>query len=91
MWQQGQDGLKNESCLVYKRNSICKKPHLAARMQDLHARIIARESADASQDSFAYARDTLLDLFTRLDQYIVAMCVFLTVNLAHSVLSSPPC
>ncbi len=28
MWQQGQGGLKNESCLVCKRNSICKNPHI---------------------------------------------------------------
>jgi hypothetical protein len=63
---------------------------LAARMHDLHARIIARESADASQDAFTRSRDTRIDLFTCLDQYIVAMCVFLTANLVHSVLSSTP-
>ena len=63
---------------------------LAARMHDLHARIIARASADASQGSLTRSRDTLIDLFTCLDQYIVAMCVFLTANLAHSVLSSKP-
>jgi hypothetical protein len=63
---------------------------LAARMQDLHTRMRARQPADALQGSCAPSRETLLDLFTRLDQYIVAMCGFLAVNLAHSVLSSPP-
>jgi hypothetical protein len=63
---------------------------LAARMQDLHARLRARESVDASQGAYAHSHDTLLDLFTRLDEYIVAMCRFLAVNLALSVLSSSP-
>jgi hypothetical protein len=26
VWRQGQDGLKNESCLVCKRNTLGKKP-----------------------------------------------------------------
>jgi hypothetical protein len=63
---------------------------LAARMQDLHTRMRARQRADALQGSCAPSRETLLDLCTGLDQYIVAMCGGLAVNLVHSVLSSPP-
>ncbi len=29
VWQQGQGGLKNESCLVCKRNSLLNEPHIA--------------------------------------------------------------
>jgi hypothetical protein len=39
VWQQGQDRLKNEACLVCKRNSLGKKPqdvvHLA---QEAHVK-----------------------------------------------------
>src|SRR4029453_7167807 len=32
LWQQGQDGLKNESCLVCKRNSLPPKGHFATEL-----------------------------------------------------------
>jgi hypothetical protein len=60
--------------------------NLLTQMRDLHARIIARQPSGAPQGATYSSRDTLTDLVTRLDRYIVAMCEFLAANLANSAL-----